>query len=279
MQKSARFPEEGPQTPGRIPDDQNAIPPVDDRPDPSWSLDRLASFAKDEVTCSFHAEQEAILQAHKSAVHLFRAGHALALARAKCKGEQHGNWKKFKKKHTIADTTANDAIRLFENAKTEDALVGLGITEAKVKFGVTRPRNGKTPPPPKSPPNAGAGPGADSQPGNAEGEIDNNNAETAVTKESGRSGPSGSDGAGTSEKADNGGAPGDGETDSADDQAETLANELEVIAQRLSEINQDTFGKIHWTKASIRKARNAAAAMPKSAKDIHRRLRNEEPDA
>ncbi|HEY7328057.1 MAG TPA: hypothetical protein VH592_10475 [Gemmataceae bacterium] len=279
MQTSARFPDDDPQKAGHVPNEQAGTPPGDDRPDPSWSLERLASYAKDEVTCSFHAEQEAVLQAHKSAVHLFRAGHALALARAKCKGEQHGDWKKFKKKHALADTTANDAIRLYENAKTEDALAGLGITEAKVKFGVTRPRNVKTPPPPKSPPQAGAGPGADSQPGNAEGATDKNNAESAVTKESGRSAPSGSDGAGTSEKADKGGAPGDGETDSADEQADTLAKELEEIAQRLSEINQDTFGKVHWTKAKIRKAMIAVAAVKQSAMGIHRRLRNEEPDA
>lgn len=110
------------------------LPTGDAQPDASWSLDTLASYAKGEVANSKAAEKLAILQAKKSAVHLFRAGHALFLAREQCKGEKHGDWAKFKRKYGLAGTSANDAIRLFENVKTEESLDGLGITEAKVKF-------------------------------------------------------------------------------------------------------------------------------------------------
>ncbi len=58
--------------------------------------------------------------------------------------------------------------------------------------------------------------------------------------------------------------------------AEGLAEELEGIAQRLSEINQDEFGKIHWQKAAIRKAMNAVAAVRSNAIAINRRLINED---
>jgi len=272
MQTSARFPEDDPQESGHIPDEPEGIPPGDDLPGPSWSLERLASYAKNEVTTSFFAEQQAILQAHKSAVHLFRAGHALALARSKCKGEQHGDWKKFKKKHGLADTTANDAIRLYESAKTEDALVGLGITEAKLKFGIAGHKKKKPSPHPKPAP--GVGPAH--RPDNEEGETDKNDIETAVTKESAGSGSPGSDKDDTSKKTDDMQQQAAGGTDIAGEQAQTLIEKLEEIAQRLSEINQDTFGKIHWNKTAIRKARRALVALNNHAIAINRRLINEE---
>ena len=184
MQKSARFPEDDPQTAGQSVVQNEAAPSGEARPDPSWTLDRLAVYAKDEVSNSFHAEHQAILQAHKSAVHLFRAGHALALAREKCKGEQHGDWKKFKKKHGLADTTANDAIRLYENAKTEDALAGLGITQAKEKFGIARPKKpkkGASPSPRPRPP--APTPGAGDPDIKAEADADHEGSEAAVSKE------------------------------------------------------------------------------------------------
>ena len=57
---------------------------------------------------------------------------------------------------------------------------------------------------------------------------------------------------------------------------EELAEELEGIAQRLSEINQDEFGKIHWRSEAISKGRRAVAALNKHALAIDRRFRNEE---
>ena len=56
---------------------------------------------------------------------------------------------------------------------------------------------------------------------------------------------------------------------------EELVKELEGIAQRLSEINQDTFGTIHWTKTCTRQAKNALAAMNKSIITINKRLNDE----
>jgi hypothetical protein len=81
--------------------------------------------------------------------------------------------------------------------------------------------------------------------------------------------------------------PGNG-SDSAGDQqdatgpgvghetGEGLVEELEWIAQRLSEINQDEFGKIHWQSEAVKKGRRAVAALNKHAISIDRRFRNEE---
>lgn len=57
---------------------------------------------------------------------------------------------------------------------------------------------------------------------------------------------------------------------------ERLVEELEGIAQRLSEINQDEFGKIHWQSEAVKKGRRAVAALNKHALAIDRRFRNEE---
>jgi hypothetical protein len=111
-----------------------AVPQRDARPDPSWDLPALVVYAKGELANAQHAETESILQAHKSAVHLFWAGCALWFARDKCKIQGRGRWTAFKAQHGLADTTANDAIRLYEHAKTEEALIGLGITEAKKRY-------------------------------------------------------------------------------------------------------------------------------------------------
>ena len=90
MQKPARFTEEQLHQLGLTVVGNEAVPLGDARPDPSWDEERLALYAKGELANSEEAERQAILQARKSAVHLFRAGHALALARAKCKGEKYG---------------------------------------------------------------------------------------------------------------------------------------------------------------------------------------------
>lgn len=251
-----------------LPVEDEADPTDETQPDSSWSLDRLSEFATEEVNNSFFAEKAAILQAHKSAVYLFRAGHALFLAREKCKGEKHGDWTKFKKKYSIADTTANDAIRLYENAKTEDALAGLGITEAKKKF-VYPPKQAVTSPasPVKKPPKKTA-------------KTSSQRPTSAVTQET--NSPL-SQGNGTTAPNPDSAPSGDGEIASASAPEEpevsfttALIEELEEIAQRLAEIAQDDFGKATWTAVEARQGTNAVNSMYPTLKSIQRRLRNEE---
>ena len=108
--------------------------PTDSTPEPSWELSRLEAYAKSQLAISGQAEQAALLQSHRSAVALFHAGWALSLIRDERKMSGHGAWSRWKTDNCLKDTTVNDAIRLFNGAKTEVALIGLGITEAKDKF-------------------------------------------------------------------------------------------------------------------------------------------------
>jgi hypothetical protein len=108
----------------------------DKRPDPSWTVEQLAIYAKGKMASSAQAEEEAIFQAHKSAVDLFWAGAALWLIRDKLKKEER--WVAWQKANKLARSTVLEAIALYENAKSPDALVGLGITEAKGRFGVVK---------------------------------------------------------------------------------------------------------------------------------------------
>ncbi len=302
MQKSARFTEEDLHKAGYTVVGNEAVPLGDARPDASWDEERLALYAKGELANSQEAERQAILQSRKSAVHLFRAGHALTLARAKCKGEQHGEWQKFKDKHGLANTTANDAIRLYERAKTEEALIGLGITEAKMKFGLAKPKRAKatTPAVPQQPDPA-HDTAADAGSGGTTTEDRQESAGQKKQATPGRGGhqeglPTEKPTPGTRQNgaveveasASSTTSPGSStgtrqngavEVEAAGETAQALAEELEGIAQRLSEINQDDFWKPVWSKAEISKAKNAIAAMKKNAVAINRRLNNEDPSA
>lgn len=110
----------------------------------SMSLDELAAFVDGKLASLKQSEQQAFLHAHKSAVALYWAGCALYKAKELCEAQGKDQWKNFKTEHSLPNTTVNEAIRLFEFAKTPEALAGLGITEAKEKF-VFHDRKPKSP--------------------------------------------------------------------------------------------------------------------------------------
>lgn len=105
-----------------------------DAPDVTWDEEQLTEYAKSKLVASKESERQSLLQAEKAAVELFWAGSALSAIREKKKEEKHGAWNAWKKRHRLASTTVNDAIRLFEGAQAPEALLGLGITAAKEKF-------------------------------------------------------------------------------------------------------------------------------------------------
>jgi hypothetical protein len=259
MQKSARLTEEDLHKAGYTVVGNEALPLGDARPDPAWDEDRLALYAKGELANSQEAEQQALLQSRKSAVHLFRAGHALALARAKCKGEQHGAWTEFKERHRLAHTTANDAIRLYESAKTEDALAGLGITEAKEKFVYqAKAATGEEGPQdqarrPKKPRSGGRHEGGQVRGGKVRGQ-----------------------GSGSPEAA--AGSTGDHHA-AADQDAEQppgpLAEELKEMAQRLSEIALNEWGKVDWSVEDVGDVELAVRAINTAIARLVYKVKNE----
>jgi len=106
----------------------------DENPGESWEMSRLEAYAKRRLASSSQAEGQALLQAEKAAIELYWAGCALKFIRDQKKAEHHGAWTEWKRECGHPDTTVNDAIRLYENAKTPDALTGMGITKAKKQF-------------------------------------------------------------------------------------------------------------------------------------------------
>jgi len=102
---------------------------VETKPDSSWTPKKLAIYA------AHHLNREVAL-GRKSAVTVFRAGHALSLLRANARGRKL--WVRYQKKHNFARSTVNHAIRVFEYFKDESKLGNMTITEAKREAGVIR---------------------------------------------------------------------------------------------------------------------------------------------
>jgi hypothetical protein len=231
-------------------DDQNDAQDIS-----GMGLDELAAFVDGQLGKSHEAQQRSFLQAHKSAVHLFWAGCALYKARELCDAKGHGEWNKFKAEHSLADTTANDAIRLFKNAKTPDALVGMGITEAKTKFVYP-----------------------------AKDERDENSNPKAGPKAKGSKAATGGLPKSTSRKKPSGIRAGENTDDLDDaavdqptviDPAESVAATLEEIAQQLNEIAQDQLGKVDLQKHVSTRLLKALIAVAEGVKNIRGRIKHE----
>jgi hypothetical protein len=244
--------------------DGQAVPLTDFQPADEMTLDQLATYIKGELENSDIAGKQAILQAHKSAVHLFRAGRALHAARQQCQEQGHGVWKEWKEQHNLAHTTVNDAIRLFENAKIEDALIGLGITEAKKRYVYTDKQEG-------------AGHGKKSKAAwqaNLKQKKNMNSIAKTQPAQADDFNVYEPDGQDQGEQTDKEGD--DDSSSSADGEAPTtLASEIKQMAQRLSEIAQDEGGKVDWSGESIDDVEIAVRAVEKYAGDLLRWLGNQ----
>lgn len=224
----------------------------------TMSLDGLAAYIDGRFASSHAAYERSLLQAHKSAVELFWAGAALYEARAKCEQEGRGRWKAFKEEHSFKDTTVNDAIRLFENAKTPDALIGLGITEAKTRF-VYPPKDETeqktTPLKPKATKRKAAAQ-ADQPP------LVTEKPDKVPDEDSSEEQP---------------------EDESDDftviDPAETVAEALEDIAQQLNDITQDDLGRVDLTNEIPDRLTKAVRAVGDAITKLCRRIDHDRKDS
>ena len=108
-------------------------------PDESWSLEQLAEFATGELKESRKLEREATFLARQSTVRVFWAGRALSLAFRKAKAGGQ-NWTDWLEERNIPRTTAYEAMKLAKRAKVLGAVAHLSVTDAKEKFGVTKPK-------------------------------------------------------------------------------------------------------------------------------------------
>ena len=111
-------------------------------PNHNWNLEQLTSYVKDCLKCRDEMNEDLAALGRKSAVELFRAGRALHFIREKLKVQNA--YIKWLEDIGVARTTAHEAIKLYYKAKKESALEKMTITEAKIKFGVTKSKPSKS---------------------------------------------------------------------------------------------------------------------------------------
>ena len=118
-------------------EDKGKFPTVGnlDRPDPEWSPDQLGEFAK-------HQDDLCAGLGRKMAVHRYREGYALTLARNKL--TEHGEWGKFLAKHGIATSTDARVRKLYEEVGSEEELQGMMVMDAYVRYGIEKERKQKS---------------------------------------------------------------------------------------------------------------------------------------
>lgn len=110
-------------------------PQADFVPDDSWDLDRLGFYSGTRLNEAKRLHGEMIQLGRRSTVQIFRAGHALSIARQKVKW---GQWDRWLKEHNIKRTTAWEAIQLYERAGSEEAIRNLTWAQAKRRYGITK---------------------------------------------------------------------------------------------------------------------------------------------
>ena len=101
--------------------DFDDVPP----PDKAWTPNKLGQYAAEQ-------NEQLKLVNRRLAIHVYRLGQALILAKAKTK---HGKWGGFLRKYRISHATWIRAKQLAERA-TEADLRKVGLTESYVKFGI-----------------------------------------------------------------------------------------------------------------------------------------------
>lgn len=112
------------------------------------SLEELGAFAAREIGEGRQLQADAVGLSRRSTANFYRAGRALWCARKRLKGKGKRAWTKWQKAHGIPVTSAWQAIRLYEEAEGEEAVVGLTRTQALKKYGITKPKKAHTQPAP-----------------------------------------------------------------------------------------------------------------------------------
>jgi hypothetical protein len=104
-----------------------------DRPDPSWTTDELGVFAK-------HHDDACAGLGRQMAIHRYRQGHALTLARKKV---PHGGWGIFLEEHGISSSSDGRARNLYKEVKSEKELEGMTIADAYQRYRIEKPAKPK----------------------------------------------------------------------------------------------------------------------------------------
>ena len=112
------------------------------------SLDELGAIAAREIEEGRRLQADAVGLSRRSTAAFYRAGRTLWCARQQLKGKGKRAWTKWQKANGISTTSAWQAIRLYEEAESEEAVAGLTRTQALKKYGVTKPKKDRPQPAP-----------------------------------------------------------------------------------------------------------------------------------
>jgi sulfur carrier protein ThiS len=236
-----------------------AVPIEDGIPDSSWETSRLETYAKGRLASSGQAERQSILQAEKAAVDLYWAGCALKIVRDQKKSEGRGAWTAWLNEKGLAPSTVNDATLLYEHAKTPDALRGLGITVAKERF--VRPCKKKAGDDHDAPITTTTSPAK----ATSGGTVKSPNVKPTVVVDD------------DVEKDAEDHVELETDDSAVSNLTDTLASELEEIAQRLNEIAQDEMGKVNWNEE--KRFENALSAVWTAIDNIYGRINRDLPNS
>jgi hypothetical protein len=110
-------------------------PPDNTLPDASWTAERLTAYAQDQMTASKNCDKDAKDASRASAIHSFRAGHALSLIKARL--VEAGEYDAWLKKNHIGKTRAWQDLKLYEKTRGDvNAIKGMTRNQAKKRFGI-----------------------------------------------------------------------------------------------------------------------------------------------
>lgn len=109
--------------------------------DESWELEDLAHYAVATLAQSQDLRAQAQQLTRKSTVFLYRAGHALSLAKKRMKSSKQ--WCDWQRQYSIPRSSAWYAVALYEKAGSEQEVEGLSRQAALAKFGIEKPKKKK----------------------------------------------------------------------------------------------------------------------------------------
>lgn len=112
------------------------------------SLDELGAIAAREIGEGTQLQAEAVGLSRRSTAAFYRAGRTLWCARKQLKGKGKRAWTRWQRANGISTTSAWQAIRLYEEAESEESVAGLTRTQALKKYNITKPKKARPQPAP-----------------------------------------------------------------------------------------------------------------------------------
>jgi len=116
---------------------------VADKPNQNWSIEQLQQYGIRAISQATALDAAIVRMKKKGARHVYRAGHAFSLIRAKLKEERQ--YMKWLETFTLSHSAVHQAIQLYERFESEEAVGDMTTTEAKAAVGIVQAKNRHVP--------------------------------------------------------------------------------------------------------------------------------------